>query len=49
MFSDIEKAVVALWRKGRTSLEISKETGIPMRIVRAILDDLAEILPHGLV
>jgi hypothetical protein len=44
MFSAMEKSVVALWRKGRTSLEISQETGIPMRIVRAILDDLKEIL-----
>ena len=44
MFSEIEKSVVALWRKGRTSDEIAQETGVPIRLVRSILDDLAAIL-----
>jgi DNA-binding CsgD family transcriptional regulator len=42
--SETEKAVVALWRKGRTSQDIARETGIPLYRVRAILADLAAIL-----
>jgi hypothetical protein len=42
--SETEKIIVALWRKGRTSQDIAAETGIPMRLIRAILDELTAVL-----
>jgi hypothetical protein len=42
--TDTERIIVALWRKGRTSQDIYEQTGIPMRIIRAILADLEAIL-----